>query len=194
MPILPIIKGILTIASLASSISKMSKNTKQPPSQTEGKKAWTAITIVNQTQFPLVFVGSYFDSGRFETSPTNALVFNEMTFTGVEKDGSWMTGVTGGVAFYLNLQGNNAEVAKYGIGIGFTSPYAGTYKASILNIEALDNSGAKVAYDKAIEDAVTFESETIKGIDKDGKETNFNFRCTSAPGKYAKITITEQIL
>lgn len=193
MPIIPIIKGILTIASLASSISKMGKNTKQPPSQTEGKKAWTAITIINQTQFPLVYVGSYFSSGRFETSPTNALPFSEMTFTGVERDGSVGTGVTGGVAFYLNLQNNGEKVAKYGIGIGFTSPWIGSYKASILNIETLGNPGAEAAYDIADENSMTFESETIKGIDKDGKETNLNFRCTSAPGKYAKITITEQI-
>ena len=61
--------------------------------------------MINCTQFKLATRSdSYFDSGRYETKPSDVNAWSIGQFTVVDKDGSVLTGATGANGFDLQLQ------------------------------------------------------------------------------------------
>jgi hypothetical protein len=61
--------------------------------------------VINCTQFKLATRSdSYFDSGRYETHPSNVNAWSIGQFTVVDKDNSLLTGATGANGFDLQLQ------------------------------------------------------------------------------------------
>lgn len=60
-------------------------------------------TIINATQFDLLLEENYLDSGKYWTAPGAAVPFDQMTFTGCNKDHSPFTGVSGGLLYKVYL-------------------------------------------------------------------------------------------
>ena len=65
-------------------------------------------TVKNNTQFAISFTGSYFDSGRYWEAPKGIEPFSVGTFSICNKDGSIMTGATGGNSWSIDLGNNQA--------------------------------------------------------------------------------------
>jgi len=55
------------------------------------------------TDFPILAVKSYFDSGRYEDNPGRVEPFEIGVFTCCEGDNTFMTGVSGGQAYKIDI-------------------------------------------------------------------------------------------
>jgi hypothetical protein len=187
MPINPatIIAGIKTVGELAKAIGAMSTALPKPPSDLTGKARWVTVTVFNQTQYDLVYQDSYFDSGRFWTAPTNVPPFKQMTFSACDKDNSLMTGVSGGVQFSIAIPGNPQQFAA-----GFSNPYAGANKASVL---AGASATPQAAYDAITDVTARASIPALAGKDINGKDVTLSFSLASAPGAEASVTVTQQV-
>jgi hypothetical protein len=181
-----IVAGIETAGKLVEAISKMAPGAPELPSGLQGKDHWLMMTVYNQTQYPLVFLASYFNSGRFYTAPTNVPPFKDMTFSGCASDGSLLTGVSGGVQFQIGVPGNPLT-----FGIGFSNPQIGAYKASVV---AGDGATAEQAYDKIDNTTITATFPAFSGTDVNGNPVKVSFQLVSSPGQEASVTVTEQVL
>lgn len=108
--------------------------------------------VVNGTSNNLKYDGEYFDSGTWFES-LNPLVIQPgkaaVAFV-ANRQGSFMTGVSGGLRFEIEGTG------KYLV-IGFTNPYMGSYKTSI-HVCGSDKT-AKYGYDHAENDSIKFDKE-----------------------------------
>jgi len=184
-----VISGIITAGKLAESIGKMSSLIPDVPQDLKDKHRWVTVTVFNQSQYALVYKSSYFDSGRFWTAPTNVEPFQEMTFSGCDKDGWFLTGVSGGTTFTLQMPKEGGGYQELDIGIGFTNPQSGSLKSS-----GVFTSSAETAYDDATDSTTNNTSSNYSGNDTNGESTTINFLLVSAPGQEARITITEQIV
>ncbi|MGF1698734.1 hypothetical protein L4D09_00140 [Photobacterium makurazakiensis] len=184
-----VLTGINTAVKLASSIGKMSNLIPDTPKDLEDKHRWVTVTVFNQTQYALVYKNSYFDSGKFWTAPTNVEPFEEMSFSGCDKDGSFLTGVSGGTTFTLQMPIEGGGYKEQDIGIGFTNPELGSTKAS-----GIFSSSAEDAYDNTTDDTTEKTSSKFSGKDTNDKDTAINFLVVSGPGQEGRITITQQII
>lgn len=185
-----VIGGILAAAELASAIAKMGEAFPGPPAGITDKYRWLTVTVFNQTQYEIVYLGNaYFDSGRFWAAPTNIEPFSSMTLSGCNTDGSFFTGVSGGAAFQLQMpqQGGGSQTLE--IDIGFTNPDMGAIKTSVLL-----NAGPEAAYDAATSSSSNVTSSTFSGVDDKGNPTTIQFFITASPGQEASVTITEEIV
>ena len=166
---------ILEAAQLLESIMGMGAAVLPPmTSHLQGKSRSMTVTVFNQTQYVLSYEADYFDSGRFDQSPTNVNPFSSFTFSVCDKDGSVMCGATGGVMFKLQAPKDPANIS-----IGFCAPYLGPYK-----ISALFGNNAEVAYNKAEEGTFKETSGT--------HWPQFSIDIVSASGQKASITITQR--
>ena len=179
-----ILEGILTEKGLAEAIAQMRTAIPEPSRGLESRARWLTLTILNRTQFDLVFQGVYFDAGRFHTTPSNVGAFGEMTFSACEKDGRFMSGVSGGTLF--SLQYTALEGAP--IGIGFSNPWHGPLRAW-----AGETRSAERAYEANVPAAATSYAPTVKGDDVDGNATEFRIAIAYTAAQQALVTLTQQI-
>jgi len=82
---------------------KLDKLLPHPPDDLKKKHRWFQCTIKNATQFDLLLEESYLDSGTYWTAPGTVTQFDQMTFSGCNKNNSVATGVSGGQAFRVYL-------------------------------------------------------------------------------------------
>lgn len=139
MPPIPINATILSAANLRASIATVSflmlppfhasattvliislqvsaEVTPPPPAGLTDKYRWMQCTLKNETQFPLVYKGTYSSSGKYWTAPGSVAVFQQLVFSVCNGDGTIWTGATGGTGFSLVLDSNNS------FNISFVSP------------------------------------------------------------------------
>lgn len=177
-----VIEGIETAAEIAEAVGGMSAAAQPVPQP--GKSHPLAVTVFNQTQFPLVFHDLYFDSGRCGTpGPTNVAPFRSMTFSVCEADTSFMTGVSGGVEFTIAVPN-----AAQKFSAGFSNPYIGSYKASVL-----PNADAEAAYEAIVETTTSAHLGPLNGRDRHGKPVRFGFLLVAQPGPQVNVTVTQQV-
>ena len=74
-----------------------------PAKELKDKNRWIQCTLKNETQFDVLLLDTYFDSGRYWTSPGGFGPFQQMAFTACNGDNTIFTGATGGTAFRLSL-------------------------------------------------------------------------------------------
>ena len=60
-------------------------------------------TVKNETQFDILLLDTYFDSGRYWTAPGGFGNFNQLVFSCCNGDHTVLTGATGGTAFRVSL-------------------------------------------------------------------------------------------
>ncbi|BDS15266.1 hypothetical protein [Aureispira anguillae] len=183
------IEEILAAAELASSIADSVTSITAEPQDLKDKYRSMTITVCNQTQFPLVYMSSSMQHGRFWTSPTNVGKFNDMTFSACNEDNSILTGLQGGVVFQLQMPKAGGGYETLDIGVGFDDPAIGSFSCS-----ALFTTAAKKASEKTKEGTTKHQSPNLKGKTKDGHDLEIAFLAVSSAGKEAKITITQQIV
>ena len=182
-----LITGILTKTALGRAIDDMGKIVSSVLSSGERE---VSVTFYNQTQFEVIYSGSsYFDSGRFDTPPTNVQPFSTMTFSGCSKDDSILTGVSGGACFQLQLMGTDNSTQELDVAIGFTNPEIGSNKAS-----ASFGSDPRAAYNGVTDSSTQAKSGLFLGTDTNGNATTIQFMLASAPGTTVSITLTQMIV
>lgn len=189
-----IIEGIITAANLATAIMGMgaaasSGSTAPPTGAITDSNRWLTVTVFNQTQFDLVYLAgsTYFDSGRFYTAPTNVSPFESMTFSASSSDGSYKTGVSGGVVFQLQMPSSGTSDQTQDVAIGFTNPEWGSYKTYVMF-----GNNADTAETNATNKSVSATSQNFSGVDTNEQPVQINFLAASSPGPEASITITQQ--
>ncbi|OJJ22334.1 hypothetical protein BKI52_06525 [marine bacterium AO1-C] len=188
-----VLEGVMAAAELATEVGGMVKSfIPDSPKDLKDKHRWMTVTIINETQYNIVFEESYFDSGRFWTPPTNTPAFKSMTFSGCNKDGSILTGVSGGALFQLQMPKEGGGYEKLNFGVGFSNPEAGSIKISGIYPTKSGEEGAKQAYDKVDDGTTNKKSEVFPGKDKDGHDIKVQFILVASAGQEARVTITEQ--
>ncbi|KAG8822069.1 hypothetical protein FRC17_009663, partial [Serendipita sp. 399] len=174
--IVSIVGVLLSGAQLAVGISGLSQ---QPSpgkdSELEQAARWIHCNVRNETQFPIIPTGHYFGSGRYEKSPSYINSFSMMSFSGRNKSGSIMTGISAGASYQIVLEDN---VRVY-FALGFTSPWSGGYKtAVVLSKSPIDGHNAA-----SLEGGYVETPETYQGKDKDGNRVKVRFLFGAATGK-----------
>jgi hypothetical protein len=76
----------------------------EPPEDIKDKSRWLQCTVKNETQFDILLIDTYFDSGRYWTAPGSFDPFAQLVFSCCNGDGD---GVSGGTAFRLSLDGKH---------------------------------------------------------------------------------------
>lgn len=179
-----IIQGVETAGAIAEAISKMTGLIPDTPTDLKQKARWLTMTVFNRTQYQVVYDGgSYFNSGRMWKAPTSVPPYGEMTFSVSNADNSFFTGVSGGVLFTLDIPG-----APQGFAVGFSSPYAGAYKASVLV-----GATAEQAYEAIQSGSTTATISGLKGTDKEGNPVALLFQLVSESGAEASVTVTQRV-
>lgn len=103
------------------------------------------LVIANGSKYPLKFCQEYFSSGTWFSQPDLNVAPGDATIATVaNRQGSVLTGVTGGMAWEI------VGTRKYLI-LGFTNPCMGSYKTWI---DVLDRPDAKYGYDHSKDDSV----------------------------------------
>jgi hypothetical protein len=72
------------------------------------KDRWLQCTIRNTTEFSILSIASSFDSGRYEDHPGFVDAFSLGVFTCCEGDGTFMTGVSGGQSYQIDIDGQHS--------------------------------------------------------------------------------------
>jgi hypothetical protein len=83
-----------------------SKPTPPPADALREKTRWLQCTLKNQTQFNILLLNTYFDSGRYWDAPGGARTFTQDVFSVCNGDNSVFTGVSGGTAYRIALDNN----------------------------------------------------------------------------------------
>ncbi|KAH9923435.1 uncharacterized protein BXZ73DRAFT_103873 [Epithele typhae] len=182
--VIKIIGIIVTGAELAVKIAEVAnKLIPRPPTELMNRFRWIQCTVKNETQFALLVQESYFSSGRYFTPPGSTRAFDQLVFSGCNRDFS-PTGVTGGTAFRLSLDDRNF----LDIAIGWTNPVFGSYKAGVV-----ESSRAKAGYDIATSRGNSITSRHIfEGTDKDGNAARFRIHVSAVPGQ-EKLYVIKQV-
>ena len=81
------------------------------------------ITIINKTQFQLLFTDSWFASGRFWQACGNVLPFNHAAFSVCNQDYKRTGSVKGAVKFDIEIPGENIQMV-----ISFDNPFIGSMR------------------------------------------------------------------
>jgi hypothetical protein len=72
------------------------------PKELTDKYRWLQCSLKNETQFSILLLETYFDSGRYWDAPGSLGSFDQLVFSCCNDDGV-PTGVMGGTAFRLSL-------------------------------------------------------------------------------------------
>jgi len=150
------------------------------------KLRWIQCCVKNLTQFKLLVLESYFDSGGYWAAPKpeKDSEFTQVVFSG--SNGNGPTGVTGGTAFRLSLD----TKTFFDFAVGWTMPLIGSNKAGVV-----ESSKAKDGYDIATPGGNYIQSKnSFKGKDKDGKDAQFAFFISASPGKDPMVVMVDQVL
>lgn len=190
MPAIPAIaKGILSSASLTDLIGKMPIPDTNTPANITDKDRWFTMTINNQTQWPIQYMKSYFDSGRFFTAPTNVEPFKDMQFSGCDKDGSIWTGVTGGSYFRIRITTTDGGYEPFDFCIGWGNPRVGACKTALT-----PNTDPESAYNALSEGTSELNSNVFTGQDDQEQPVNVKFEIKAESGQHMICTITETLV
>ncbi|KAI9816331.1 MAG: hypothetical protein M1826_001866 [Phylliscum demangeonii] len=150
--------------------------------QVKEKSRWLQGTVRNASDFPILAQRSHFDSGRYEDGPSRIDAFELATFSACNGDNTFMTGVSGGQSFKIEIDEQHA----FAFSIGFTNPWAGTYKASVVT-----GDDPHRAYDHASQEGGSIESETYVAKDADGKEVRFKLHVSATAGQHPHWVVSE---
>jgi hypothetical protein len=179
-----IVTGIETAGKIAEAVGSMSALIPDTPKELTEKARWMTLTVFNQSQYQLVYDGgSYFNSGRMWKAPTTVPPFSQMTCSMSNADNSFFTGVSGGLLFTIDIPGAPQRFA-----VGFSSPYAGAYKASVV-----PGGTAEAAYEAIHSGSTTASISGIKGTDKEGNPVTLSFQLVSESGAEASVTVTQRV-
>lgn len=187
------LKDTLPKAELTTKAKAMSEDIPDPSSKLKNKHRWVSVTIFNQTQFELTYKDSYFSSGRYEDKPKSHIKpFSSETFTGCDRDGSILTGVSGGTLYLMRMPNAGNTYNEIDLGIGFSNPQTGSNKIAVLIGKS---TSAKKAYE-AIEENDTSKTyptqanAALGAINTNNEETAIQFQLFASTGKGNKATIT----
>ncbi|KAJ7585909.1 hypothetical protein C8J56DRAFT_787977, partial [Mycena floridula] len=147
------------------------------------RPSWIHCVVKNQTQFPIQVQGPpYLHSGRYWTPPTDIKPFDQMVFSCCNKD-EVAEGATGGTAFRITLD----AITFYDFAVGWTNPFAGGFKASIVK-----SDNPRTAYEKATLEGNALRSEEVfRGFQKNGNPVERRIYMSAAAGQYMIYVITE---
>ncbi|KAI0295286.1 hypothetical protein BC826DRAFT_291736 [Russula brevipes] len=184
MSIISILAIILTGAELATKNGEVAgKIIPEPPKNLKDKFRWLQCTVKNETQFDILLMNTYFDSGRYWTAPGSFNPFEQLVFSCCNGDGSILTGATGGTAFRLWLDDKHC----YDVSFGWTNPTFGSYKAGVT-----ESSKGKDGYEVANPYGGSILSKNVfEGKDKRGKPAKFRIHVSAAPGQDALYVIKQ---
>ncbi|TFK41514.1 hypothetical protein BDQ12DRAFT_764903 [Crucibulum laeve] len=146
------------------------------------KDHWVQCSITNETQFDMVYVGEYFDSGEYYTSPPQKISpFSNREFAVSKKWG--LAGVSGGNAWELKLDSSHTLP----LSLGFTDPVVGACKSA-----ALPYSSAESTYSAATDKGASGASIIYSGHNSAGEMVEFIITATSVTtGNYAVYTLRQ---
>lgn len=183
------IEEVLGAIELAKSIGDTVASVTAEPKDLKEKYRSMQITVVNRTQFELIYKDSYMSHGRFWTSPTNSTPFNSTTFSACNLDGSIMTGLQGASIYNLRMPTNDGY-ETLSIGIGFDDPAIGSRSA----IVKFSNSAKSVDKSDMEYNGGSIISKNFEGKDKEGNNVTVRFVVSYAPGSNMKVTITQEVV
>eukprot|EP01113_Clastostelium_recurvatum_P043259 TRINITY_DN7118_c0_g1_i1.p1 TRINITY_DN7118_c0_g1~~TRINITY_DN7118_c0_g1_i1.p1 ORF type:complete len:600 (+),score=77.00 TRINITY_DN7118_c0_g1_i1:17-1816(+) len=184
------IKDVYPVVDLARRIQDMRLSSAAPIMSSsllqEDKPYRAVVTLVNETQYTIEPAESshYLDSGRWSVPPCSCPPFTRMTFIAVNRDGFFGEGATGGASFSLQCNGRSV-----GFAIGFTSPFLGAYKSSVVW-----SANAKLAYDLATVEGRTETLPPFSGVDQSGNHCGVTFKLASVSGRECRVTLQEKIV
>ncbi|KAI0373243.1 hypothetical protein BV20DRAFT_1050153 [Pilatotrama ljubarskyi] len=174
-------------ADLANNIAQVaSKPIPKPASDLQEKYRWLQCTLKNETQFDIVLLDTYFDSGRYWTAPGNVNAFDQMVWSACNRDDSVFTGVAGGTGFRIMMDANN----YHDFAVGYTNPTIGAYKAGVAVASGKGVDGYELA-DSAGRSGTT--KAVYEGKDKDGNPVKFRFLMSGSPGQ-EPLFIVKQVM
>ncbi|TFK23483.1 hypothetical protein FA15DRAFT_705373 [Coprinopsis marcescibilis] len=153
-----------------------------PPSL-KNKSRWIEGVIRNATDFPIRYVESYLDSGRYDKFPDPTVnPFAVGTFNGCNGDHTLFTGITGGATYRIDLD----EDHSFYFSIGFTDPFIGAYKAGVVA-----SNDPEQGYEVASKEGGEIRSGEYHAVDKDGRQLVFRLRITAESGQRPRFCIEE---
>lgn len=165
--------------------SKSVRNATVPdvPNSLKDKTRWLQGIIRNSTDFQVRYGTSYLDSGRYDQFPSDTVdAFSLSTFTGCNGDGTVFTGFSGGASYRIDID----QKHSFSFCLGFTSPYAGAYKAA-----AIAGDIPEAGYEAASKEGGEVRSGMYHAVDKDGVQLVFQLRIAAAAGQRANFNIEE---
>ncbi|KAI0295281.1 hypothetical protein BC826DRAFT_968528 [Russula brevipes] len=173
--IIEILTIIVTGAELVAKISEVAgKIIPAPPKDLTEKFRWIQCTIKNESQFDVLLMNTYFDSGRYWDAPGSFNQFDQSVFSCCNGDSTILTGVSGGTAFRISLD----DTHYYDIAFGWTNPTAGSFKAGVV-----ESSQAKDGFQAASPNGGSIQSTNVyEGKDKNGNPAKFKLHVSAAPG------------
>lgn len=184
------IEEVLGAIELAQEVGNTVADLTAEPKDLKDKYRSMQITVINRTQFELVYLSSHMAHGRFWTAPSNAAQFDSTTFSACNMDGSIITGLQGACIFQLRMP-TNKGYESLDIGVGFDDPAIGS-RAALVEFESsarkVDNSN------KMLENGHSIISKDFTGTDKNGKEVTLRFVVSCTPASNMKVTITQEVV
>ena len=177
-----VLTTILTAGEVAGAIGAISAVVPTNAKTVDAKYRSTVVVIENHTQFDIDPINEYFDSGRNYQGPKKIKSFSEGIFTAVNKDTSFMTGVSGGKSFTIGDK--NGDLAQFSV--GFSNPAIGARKVSVIN-----GDNPKLAYELIEPTMARATSSSYVGKDSKGNPINFKFKYTFIPGDVSVLTVTQ---
>ncbi|KAF8593003.1 hypothetical protein BDV93DRAFT_419975, partial [Ceratobasidium sp. AG-I] len=137
------------------------------------KRRWLQGVVRNATDFDVLVVTSYFDSGRYDQPPEHLRPFQLGTLTASEGENTVMTGVSGGLTYQVDID----RLHSFYFSIGFTNPYLGAYKAGVAPTDRPVDG-----YNAATKEGGTVESDLYEAKDVDNNVVYIKFRITAEAG------------
>ena len=151
----------------------------------ERKRRWITVTMANLTEFNIEPVSNWFDSGRFWEAPSTCNPWAGTTFSGCEKDGSIMTGVSGAIVYNITV-----GQQKYPLTVAFSNPYIGAIKC-----RAEFSPHYKDVWERMDSGDPYYSPDKYLGAFSarpDRSKVNISLRLASIPGQNARVEITER--
>lgn len=184
------IEEVLGAIELAQSVADTVASVTAEPKSLDEKYRSMQVTIVNRTQFELVYKSAHMAHGRFWTAPSNASKFDTTTFSACNEDGSILTGLQGACIFELRMPTNDGY-ESLDIGVAFDDPAIGSRAALVAftdSARAIDDSSLMK------ENGHSITSKNFSGKDKDGNEVTIRFVVSYTPATEMKATITQEVV
>ncbi|KAG8939879.1 hypothetical protein FRC04_005828 [Tulasnella sp. 424] len=201
---------LTTAVSFGNAVSQIAaKRPEEPRKELADHKArWLVCTVKNMTDFPILSLANYMNTGRYDDPPQRVDPFQTMTFTCCEterrymQDKSFLLGVSGGHSFSVNMDDGN----QFFFALGFTNTPAKGCKVSVVEpaddeIEKLqkdDKEGheaqkklAEKAYNESDLSGNMIKSHFYKAKGADKKDVVFQFQISASAGRKPVYTITE---
>ncbi|KAI0713532.1 hypothetical protein C8Q76DRAFT_693423 [Earliella scabrosa] len=172
----------LTGVVLARQIDKVVQEPIPDPStELMDQYRWIQCTLKNETQFDVLPLDTYMDSGRYWAAPDRLAPFTQMTFSACDQ--GIFSGATGGTAFRVWLDGEH----YYDFSWGWTAPAIGSFKAAVVESDkGVDGYNAANDQHGSLVSRCLFE-----GKDRLGWQTRFRFRVSAEPGQKALFVVKQ---